>query len=413
MTKKQGSILGIIAILLFGLGYMAGVSGDTYRNLVDESGNVEITKVVDLYSKTRSSDIEFDQFWDIWDMIKSRHVNQDINDVDLFYGALKGLVSGVDDPYTTYFPPEEAAAFAKDLSGEFEGIGAEVGIRDGRLTIIAPLPDSPAQQAGLEAGDKIFAIDGEDTFDRTLEDSISKIRGEKGTAVVLTVTKNGFDTVEEISVVRDTINIPTVRWEMEEHDIAYLQLSYFNETTWREFDKAVKEILKADAKGIILDMRLNPGGFLDTSVQVASEWIPEGIIVKEQFADGSEHVLKTNGNHRLMDIPTVVIVDEGTASGSEIVAGALQDYDKATVIGTQSFGKGSVQDFQILSDGSAIKITIAEWFTPEGRAINGEGIAPDIIIEEMFVGEDPNQDISEENPAIDMAKQKAIELLSQ
>lgn len=380
--KRLGFVL--ILLIVFGGGTLIGSYYGVKSFVSDDSGNVQIEKVMDLYGKTRSSDVSFDQFWDIWNTIKERHVDQPIDEVDLFYGALQGMVDGLDDPYSSYFPPVEAKEFAKDLAGEFEGIGAEIGVRNEQLTIISPLPGSPAEEAGLKAGDKVFAIDGEDTFDMSLEEAVMNIRGKKGTSVQLTVSHNGYDTVEDVSVIRDTITVPTVTWEMKEDRIAYIRLSYFNENTWPAFDTSVRELLEQNAQGIVLDLRMNPGGFLHTSVDVASEWIEQGVIVTERFADDQKNVHRSRGKHRLAGIPTVVLVDEGTASGSEIVAGALQDHDAATIMGVQTFGKGSVQDFQVLPDGSALKLTIAKWYTPDDRAIDGEGIAPDMLIEEMF-----------------------------
>jgi len=403
MASRVGTV--ILVLLVFGAGIVVGSYSTTKKSLVNNAGAVEITKVLDLYGKSRSSDVSFVQFWNVWDKIKQSHVGQPVNEVDLFYGALKGMVAGLDDPYSTYFPPVEAQEFARDLAGEFEGIGAEIAIRENQLVVVAPLPSSPAEKAGLKAGDSIYAIDGKETFGMTLEEAVSHIRGEDGTAVVLSVSRNGVDRIQDVSVTRATITIPTVVWEQKEKGIAYMRISYFNETTWTDFDTVVEEILATNPKGIILDMRMNPGGYLQTSIEVASEWIPEGPIVIERFADGKENTHKTVGKHRLVGIPTVVLVDEGTASGSEIVAGALQDFGAGTVMGAQTFGKGSVQDFEILSDGSALKLTIAKWFTPQDRAIDKEGITPDVVLEEMFTASEDSADRT------DLGIQRALEEL--
>lgn len=407
MITKQKKTLFILAfILVFILGFFVGTASSVKELVTGNSGQVEITKVINLYSKTRSEEVDFDQFWKIWDRVKERYVDQPVSEVDLFYGALSGIVQGLDDPYSTYMPPVQAEEFAKDLAGEFDGIGAEIGLRNGQLTIITPLSKSPAEKAGLLPGDKIFAIDGEETFDLTLDEAVMKIRGKKGTAVILTVSHDGLESVEDISVVRDVINVPTVMLEMKENNIVYLRISYFNETTWKEFDKFAKEIIKNNPDGIILDLRRNPGGFLETAVNIASEWIENGLVLIERHSEDNQKEYRTRGAHRFADFPTVVLVDEGSASGSEIVAGALQDHDIATLVGAQTFGKGSVQDLDVFKDGSALKLTIAKWFTPLDRQIDGEGIVPDVIVEEMFIL--PEEEGGE---TVDKGLEKAMEIL--
>lgn len=412
--NKRTWLWPVITLVVFIVGIQVGKMMSVQEALFSDSGAVDINKVVNLYSNTRSEEVNFDQFWDVWDRVKEQHVEQPVQDVALFYGALQGMVAGLDDPYSVYLPPEQAAAFARDLAGSFEGIGAEIGIRDQLLQVIAPLPDSPAQQAGLRPGDTILAIDGAETFGMSLEEAVLLIRGEKGTEVVLTITRNGFGTAEDVSIVRDTISVPTVTAEMFDEGIAYIRISHFNQETWDEFDTAVKELLPSNPRGIILDVRSNPGGFLETAIDVASEWVESGIIVSEGLVDAEKKDFLTRGRHRFAGTPTVVLIDEGSASGSEIVAGALGDNNAATIIGAQSFGKGSVQDFQILPDGSALKLTIAKWFTPNGDVIDGEGIVPDVIVEEMFgLAQGDERDIREVpiDEVIDFGLERAKEAL--
>lgn len=410
MLEKNKKILplAIAAVLVFtfALGFFGGSSYAVSSRITNESGQVEIARVIDLYSKTRSEEVSFDQFWDVWDLIHKNYVDQPVDDVTLFYGAIEGLVHGLGDPHSVYFPPTDAKEFADNLAGEFEGIGAEIGIRDEQLQVIAPLPDSPAQKAGLRPGDNIYAIDGEETQGLTVEKAVTKIRGPRGTEVVLTVSHDGFDAIEEVSIVRETIAIPTVVLEDEGDGIVYLRISHFNDDTFGDFNTMAKEIVSKDPKGIVLDLRSNPGGFLDSAVKVASEWVTDGLILKERFQDGNVQEYPTRGAHRLAGIPTVILIDEGTASGSEILAGALQDHGLATVIGRTSYGKGSVQNFEVLPDGSAIKLTIAKWLTPKERQIDGEGIAPDIDIEEMFV-----EDEAAEDGVRDIGRERAVNML--
>ncbi len=414
MKNKKYFYLSISLLALFCLfsGIFIGRMWQIQGLMTGDNGEVKITKVLDLYSQSRTPEVEFTEFWDLWDKIKTRYVGQPVDEVNLFYGAMQGLVSGLGDPYSIFFPPKEARQFAKDLSGEaFDGIGAEIGLRKDQLTVIAPLKGSPAEKAGLRAGDKIYAIDGVETFDMNLDEAVNNIRGKKGTEVKLTISHDGLDGLEDIVVVRDTISLPTVEWEMKDNNIVYLHISYFNDDTWGDFDKAVSEVLLASPKGIILDLRSNPGGYFDTSVAVASEWIPAGVVVKEKFSETQVSEYESSGKHRLADLPTVILIDEGTASGSEIVAGALQDYKLATLVGQTSYGKGSVQEFEILPDGSALKLTVARWYTPKDRQIDKEGIKPDVELEEMFTDVVVDEETGEVNYR-DLGIEKALELLS-
>lgn len=383
----------ILFIISFGMGILFGKSIITNKQIKNENGDIEMSKVLNFNrSLNKSESIDFEQFWTIWDTIKEKYVKQDINDVDLFYGAIQGLVYSLGDPYSIYMVPKVANEFAKDLSGEFEGIGAEIGIKSEQLTIVSPLDNSPAVKAGLRPGDKIMAIDGESTFGIDIGAAVSKIRGPAKSEVILLISRNGLKEAFDVKIIRDTINFPSVTFEWKENNIAYIRILQFNEDTRHIFNQYVDKIVKENVKGVVLDLRNNPGGFLDTAVYMASEWVDDGIIVSEksEIGNGNEH--HTSGKHRLLDIKTVVLVNGGSASASEIVAGALQDYNKATIIGEKTFGKGSVQDFETFSDGSALKLTVAEWYTPNGQNINKEGIMPDIELEQDWTNEEIGED---------------------
>ena len=396
--KRAGKYFGlylslILFVFAFGLGFLSGQYYFINKNITDENGEVEQMKVLKLNRLlNRSDEIDFEQFWDVWDKIKSKYVKKDIKDTDLFYGAVQGLVYALGDPYSLYFPPKAADEFAKDLSGELEGIGAEVGIKNQQLMIVAPLANTPAERAGLRPGDKILQIGEEITLGMDVNTAVSKIRGEAGTEVVLLIEREGWTEPKEIKIIRAKISVPSVTFEMKNNEVGYFRILQFNEDTQRQFDKGIKDFFGKGGKKIILDLRNNPGGYLDQSIKMASEWIEKGVIVSEKGNDGNSQDHESLGYARLENIKTIILINGGSASASEIVAGALQDNKKATIIGTKTFGKGSVQDFEMFPDGSALKLTVAEWYTPNGRNINKEGIVPDIEVVEEWdkekVGED-------------------------
>lgn len=398
-TVSYAVVVLILASFLGGM-VLGGQQGrvETEKKFVGGSvGNTE--KLPEHLSK----DVNFDLFWQVWDLVKKNYVHQPVADTKLFYGALSGIVSAVEDPYTVFFDPDTAKKFQQELEGAFEGIGAELGIKNKQLTIIAPLSGTPAERAGLKAGDAILAIGDKDTAGMALDYAVSLIRGAKGTEVNLTIWREGWEKPEDFKIVRDRIEVASVKWEMK-NDIAYIEINHFNEDTTRRFNQAIAEILPKNTKGVILDLRNNPGGFLDGAVDIAGEWIENDVIVTEQIDDGQKNEERSDGLARLQNLKTVVLVNEGSASASEIVAGALQDYAKATIVGKKTFGKGSVQNLESLPDGSAVKITVAEWLTPKGRHIDKEGITPDVEVD--LTEEDYN---ANRDPQLD----KAIELINE
>lgn len=330
------------------------------------------------------STVDFQLFWDVWSLAQRDYLRRPVVDRTLFYGALEGLVRALDDPYSVYFDPNRARLFRQELAGELEGIGAEIGIKKKQLTIIAPLPSSPAERAGLTSGDAILSIDGASTADMALEEAVARIRGAKGTIVKLVVLSRGVTTPREVTIGRDVIRVTSVSVRDAVTPggipVAVMTIAHFSEGTAARFQEVVRDVLARGARGVVLDLRNDPGGFLEAAIDVAGAWVDRRVVVRERGSDGRVKEFRSDGLARLAAMPTVVLVNQGTASAAEIVTGALQDYKLATVIGEPTFGKGSVQHFTTLRDGSAVKLTIAEWLTPTGRSIEGQGIAPDIAV---------------------------------
>ncbi len=392
--KYAGVYLSVILFIIsFGMGIIVGKTWYVKKQITSEDGSVQLDKVLNLNRSLNRSSLDFSQFWDVWDKVRAKYVKDGVAEKDMFYGAIQGMVASLGDPYSLYFVPQAAEDFAKDLSGELEGIGAEIGVKDNQLVVVSPLPDSPAERSGLRPGDKILDIDKETTYGMDVNTAVSKIRGKANTTVVLTITRNGLSKSTEVTITRAKINVPSVLFSVKPNNIAYLRVMQFNESTTGLLDKYIKQIQSRGSKGIVLDLRNNPGGYLSAAIEMASEWVTSGPVVSEKGRDGKGNEHETIGSHRLAGIKTVVLINKGSASASEIVAGALQDTKNATLIGEQTFGKGSVQDFETFPDGSALKITVAEWFTPGGRNINKEGVKPDIEIKQDWANEKVGEDV--------------------
>lgn len=371
---------GGLLVILISVSFFAGVlfaKNQDSAVAISAPVTTSSVKITGLGASKNLSTVDFNLYWDVWNRLQEKFIGKPVADDNLFYSSLEGLVAAANDPYTVFLRPQKAERFSQDLAGSFSGIGAELGMKKDIITIVAPLPESPAEKAGIKAGDQILAVDGKDTFGWTLDEAVNKIRGTKGTAVKLLILSNGSSAPKEISIIRDTIVIKSVKWEMK-NNAAYIKVSNFNEDTAGLFDKAISELVNKNPSAFIIDLRNDPGGFLDTAVRLASEWIPKGTVVTEKFSDGHEENYISDGKHRLDNFKTYVLINQGSASASEILAGALQDYGKATIVGEKSFGKGSVQEYEQLPDGSGLKITVAEWLTPKGRHINNNGIEPDI-----------------------------------
>jgi len=351
--------------------------------------------------------VDFFVFWDVWQKVRQYYIDpQDIDVQKLVYGAVSGMVAAIGDPYTSFFPPQENKEFKEDLGGSFEGIGAQLGLKDGRIIIISPLRGMPAEHAGLKPNDYILKVDGKDTAGWTIDQAVDAIRGPRGTTVTLTILRAlSIDTPEDISVIRSTITVPSVTsWiktpaaieeiseaseaagiRKSQKSVAYIALTRFGDNTNADWNKAVTEILTAknngrNIAGLVLDMRSNPGGYLDGAVYIASEFIKSGTVVSQVNSDGSRDDFPVERRGQLTDMNVVVLVNGGSASAAEIVAGALRDTKRAKIVGEKTFGKGTVQTPFEVSAGAAVHITTGKWLLPGGDSISNTGLTPDIEI---------------------------------
>lgn len=328
--------------------------------------------------------INFSLFWQAWNTLKDTYVDPSkFNTQEMVYGAISGMVNSLGDPYTVFFKPDENKKFIEDVTGSFEGVGMEVGKKKNQLQVVAPLDGTPAQKAGLRAGDKILKIDKTDTNDLTVEEAVSLIRGQKGTDVVLTIYRDGWDTSKEITIKRGVIDVPVIKWELK-GDTAYLKLYQFSETASTEFQRAAREILASPAKKIVLDLRNDPGGYLEIAQEISGWFLERGkTVVTEDFGGKkANESLLAEGNARFAGYPTVILINEGSASASEILAAALRENrDNVKMVGKTSYGKGSVQEVKPLPGDASLKITVAKWLTPKGNQINEVGLTPDIPVE--------------------------------
>lgn len=388
--KKVYSVAAVFLIIGIVGGYVFGI------NRFKVNSKLQITKG----DAPTSQSADYNLLWDALDELNSKYVDRPLDQQKLMYGAVSGLVAAAGDPYTVFFDPTTAKDFADQLKGTFDGIGAEVGVKNDQIVVIAPLEDTPAEKAGVAAGDAILAINAESTAGMTIDQAVNKIRGQAGTDVTLTILHQGKRQAQDIKITRAQINVKSVKYAQQQVNgkkIAVITLSQFGDDTRNLFEQAVSQILANGDTGIILDLRNDPGGYLETAVDVASNWVDAGsAVVKEVDYKGDTDTYKASGINRLKGIKTVVLVNGGSASASEILSGSLQDYGLATLVGEKTFGKGSVQQLDDLKGGSQIKITVAKWFTPKDRGINKIGLEPDIKVErtadDVNAGRDPQMD---------------------
>jgi carboxyl-terminal processing protease len=347
-------------------------------------------------------DALFVPFWEAWDIVHEEFVDQPVDDKELMRGAIRGMVNALGDDQSAYMDPVEFEQSSATLEG-YEGIGAWVDTDTEYLTIIAPIPGSPAEAVGLLPGDEVVAVDGEDMTGIDGNLVIQRVLGPAGTTVHLTIRREGAQELLEFEITRERILIPSVDGEIIEEDIAYVQLFSFSDETTVALHDLLETLLEEEPAGLILDLRNNGGGFLDTAIRVTSEFVGSGVIVTERFGDGREHEFEAVEGGLATEIPLIVLINGGSASASEILAGAVQDYERGLLVGETSFGKGSVQQWIPLSGNEgAVRVTVARWFTPADRQINELGLDPDFEV--PFTEEDVQ---AEQDPQLE----KAIELL--
>ncbi len=381
--KKRVSVGVLIVALL--IAFVAG-------NRLQMVGEWFFAPYTTKSNSTLSQNLDFTSTEKVYDLLKQKF-DGELDMTKLSDGMKRGLVGAAGDPYTVYMSEQEAKEFQADLEGTFTGIGAELGKRNDKLVVISPLEGSPAQKAGLQPGDEIVKIDADDATKLSVDEAVNKIRGEAGTEVTLGIIRENVPI--EVKITRAQINIPSVTSEIID-GVGYLKINRFSDDTAELASKAATDFKAQNVKGVVLDLRNNGGGLVDSAVKVSGLWLNKQVVVEEREGGRTRTVLKSGDNAPLAGVPTVVLINEGSASASEIVAGALRDHNAAQLIGMKSFGKGSVQELINLSDGGKLKVTVARWFTPGGKNIDKEGISPDIqverTIEDFNANRDPQKD---------------------
>ena len=387
-AAKYRFLAAFLGVLLFGLGYLFG-----HANLkLDEHYIPRLVKK----DVGRPNDVDFSLFWDTYQKISSESLDQ-IDAQEALYGAISGLVDSLQDPYSTFLTPAEARALLDDLAGKLEGIGAEIGRRNGVPVVITPLDGSPAEQAGLRKGDEIMAIDGQSTANLSLDAAVLKIRGEKGTTVKLTILRGNEDAPREITITRDEITVQDVEWHIDgsgSDKVAVVRIRQFGDSVSSQLQQVATDVQNQGITRVVIDLRDNPGGLLDKVVETLGFFLPRDSVAVKQISRGDQtEELKTTTYSTLKDVTLAVLVNEGSASASEIFAGAIQDNKRGVIVGTRTFGKGTVQSLEELRGSAALKLTIAKWQTPSGREINQNGIEPDIAValseDDSNAGRDP------------------------
>ena len=401
--------LGIVTVTVVLLSFYAGwqLRGNPSANRFLPDVVVDRSQPVDKQT------IDFKLFWQVWDRLGQQYlIKENLNPEAMVWGAIKGMTSALGDPYTVFLPPKDNKSTQEELDGAFEGVGIQLGFKDNNLAVIAPLSGTPAEAAGVKAGDLILHIKDEakdidtDTLDMSLPEAVEIIRGEQGTSVILTILHEGTTEPVEVTVRRDTIVIKSVEvaWVGEDSQVAHLKLSRFGGRTEEEWDGAVRQITDkgSSVKGVILDLRNNPGGYLQGAIRYAGEFLPVGsIVVKQADASGKIESYSVTDAGKLTKMPLVILVNQGSASSSEILAGALRDHNRAKLVGVKTFGKGTIQEALDLGEGAGLHVTTAKWLTPSGIWVNDtEGLEPDLKVE-----------LNTDTPEVDNQLTEALKLL--
>jgi carboxyl-terminal processing protease len=409
VNKTTRTILGLFVAGILLAGAFSG--GFIVGHLLP--ANAQLRAINDLFHSSQSvqpdqqastpSDLQtlFTPFWEAWNVVHKQYVDQPVDDQALMQGAIRGMMDALGDKQTFYMDPKVYQTETSSLQGQYEGIGAYVDTDGEFLTIVSPIEGSPAEKAGLKPGDKVIGIDGQDMTGVAPEQARLKVLGPEGSQVTLTVTRAGESQPLKFVITRAQIVLHSAEGKMLDNRLAYVDINTFGERTTQELRSTLDTLLKQHPNGIIIDLRNNPGGYLNTAVEVASEFIDKGVVLYEQYGDGRRDTHEVLGNGRATNIPIVVLINEGSASASEILAGALQDYGRAKLVGVKSYGKGSVQNWVPLSNNEgAARVTIARWLTPKERLIDHIGLTPDVVVnmtpEDFAAGRDPQLDAAKE-----------------